>query len=642
MIENSATAGPRPELNFLGENSRWYRVILDEAQAIKNRNSQAAQAAYRLDAQHRLAMTGTPMMNNIEELQSLIRFLRIAPYHESKEFNKAFKPLKTNSTEKLKRTAMKRLQALLKAILLRRTKGSKIDGKPILNLRERVVNRDNAEFDDDQKAFYEHIAQSSRLQFNRYLKAGTIGKNYSNILVMLLRLRQACDHPHLIENHGIPVEIEATEDEMKNYATELNEGAVTRIKEADGAFECPICYDASENPTIFFPCGHDVCGECFTQMMGPSLAARLGEESSAAKCPECRQVVDPHKVLTYNLFMQVHLPERYKEKFDDEVDKEEEHGSDNNSETDSEFDSDDDSVNDNGDLDGFIVKDEEDVTEGLETEDDNLEPWTKVKRDEADESSDDYAKSTSSKKASKRRDKSRSKKKGKGKGKATKPKPTLGQLKKEGLRNKAAKKRYYKRLRKTFVSSAKIETTFGLLQGIRDNDPSEKTIIFSQFTSFLDLIEVPLYERKWSYQRYDGSMNAKDRNEAVEKFSEDRNCNVMLISLKAGNAGLNLNCASQVIILDPFWNPFIEEQAIDRAHRIGQMRDVHVHRVLIPDTIEDRIMALQDKKRDLINQALDEKAAQKVSRLGREELIYLFGSSERDAAVQSDDSSDGE
>lgn len=95
--------------------------------------------------------------------------------------------------------------------------------------------------------------------------------------------------------------------------------------------------------------------------------------------------------------------------------------------------------------------------------------------------------------------------------------------------------------------------------------------------------------------------------------------------MKAGNAGLNLTAASQVIILDPFWNPFVEEQAIDRAHRIGQMRPVRVHRILIQDTVEDRIIALQEKKRELINTALDEKASKGITRLGVSELRFLFG-----------------
>ena len=98
----------------------------------------------------------------------------------------------------------------------------------------------------------------------------------------------------------------------------------------------------------------------------------------------------------------------------------------------------------------------------------------------------------------------------------------------------------------------------------------------------------------------------------------------MLVSLKAGNAGLNLTAASQVIIFDPFWNPYIEEQAIDRAHRIGQRLPVQVHRILVPNTVEDRIITLQEKKRKLIEGALDEKASQNIGRLGERELAFLF------------------
>lgn len=119
-------------------------------------------------------------------------------------------------------------------------------------------------------------------------------------------------------------------------------------------------------------------------------------------------------------------------------------------------------------------------------------------------------------------------------------------------------------------------------------------------------------------------MSSNARNEAVTDFTHKRECKIMLVSLKAGNAGLNLTVASQVIILDPFWNPYIEEQAIDRAHRIGQQKPVEVHRILVPNTVEDRILALQEKKRELIEGALDEKASQSIGRLGTRELGFLF------------------
>jgi SNF2 family DNA or RNA helicase len=132
-------------------------------------------------------------------------------------------------------------------------------------------------------------------------------------------------------------------------------------------------------------------------------------------------------------------------------------------------------------------------------------------------------------------------------------------------------------------------------------------------------------------------MSAGDRNSAVLEFTDNPRCNVILVSLKAGNAGLNLTAANHVVMLDPFWNPFVEYQAADRCYRIGQTRDVTVHRVLISDegfekkvpgqgaTVEDRILALQEKKRELVETALDESAGSSLARLGVRELGYLFG-----------------
>jgi SNF2 family DNA or RNA helicase len=107
-----------------------------------------------------------------------------------------------------------------------------------------------------------------------------------------------------------------------------------------------------------------------------------------------------------------------------------------------------------------------------------------------------------------------------------------------------------KYLRKNWVSSAKVDKCLEIL---RDTDPSTKTIIFSQFTTLLDLLEIPIRGERWGYGRYDGSMTADARHNAVVKFTDDPKCKIMLVSLKAGNAGLNLVAASQVIILDPFW-----------------------------------------------------------------------------------------
>lgn len=222
----------------------------------------------------------------------------------------------------------------------------------------------------------------------------------------------------------------------------------------------------------------------------------------------------------------------------------------------------------------------------------------------------------------------RKKKPKKSKGKKKKKKvTTLAELKANSSRSKAAKARYLKRLQKSFVSSAKIDKTMETLEQIMEDPEQERVLVFSQWTSLLDLLEIPIAGKQtWGYRRYDGSMSATARADAVDEFrNPQKNVRIMLVSLKAGNAGLNLNSASQVIILDPFWNPYIEEQAIDRAHRLGQLRPVTVHRILVQETVEDRIVALQEKKRALISEALDEQQASQIARLDVHQLAYLFG-----------------
>ncbi|KAI9932674.1 hypothetical protein ASPWEDRAFT_22444 [Aspergillus wentii DTO 134E9] len=555
-------------LPVLGPHSKWHRVIIDEAQCIKNRNTKSALACCRINTTYRWCMSGTPMMNNVEELHSLLKFLRIRPYNNLERFNTEFtRPLKSGSAANQEK-AMKQLQVLLKAVLLRRTKYSKIDGKPILQLPERISEKVHAVFSEDEQALYTALETRTQLQFNRYLQAGTVGRNYSNVLVLLLRLRQACCHPHLITDFSVETNANTDELDLVANAKAFGEDVIVRLRDNED-MECPICIDAVDNPIIFFPCGHSTCAECFSRISDPSLSVQQGHDGSVeVKCPNCRGKVDPKKITDHVSFKKVHFPDPSEEE-DPIVPLK--------PAPEAEDDSDDDDSDDEG-LTRFIVNDDEESGS--------------------------------------------SKSKGK---MAKKPKRTLADLKKEASKNQKSKRKYLRRLEKTWIPSAKIEKTLELLQAAYDRGEGEKTIIFSQFTSLLDFLEVPIVRRGWGYRRYDGSMKPADRNSAVLDFTDNPDCRIMLVSLKAGNSGLNLVAASQVIIFDPFWNPYIEEQAIDRAHRIGQLREVHVHRILVQNTVEDRILELQDKKRELIEGALDEKAGKNVSRLGTRELAYLFG-----------------
>ncbi|MCJ1388555.1 hypothetical protein MMC18_001402 [Xylographa bjoerkii] len=593
-------------LPLLGDECKWYRVILDEAQSIKNKATKSAKAVYALQALTRFAMSGTPMMNNVGELFSLIHFLRIKPYCVQEKFNNDFKrPLASSSTT-AKEGAMRKLQALLKAVLLRRTKKSLIDGKPILSLPERTTEIQHAVFSPDEQSFYRDLEAQSQIRFNKYLQQGTVGRNYSNVLVLLLRLRQACCHPHLIKDIGIASGVagDVSEKEMIILAEALAADVVNRIKEA-GAIECPICMDSAENATIFTPCGHSTCSECFTRIQDPTqaMADDEGGEGRVIKCPNCRGKVDPKKVTDYNSFKKVHMPEILEAGTSEDVDPE----ADSESEIEEDDESDDDPT-----LNGFVV------------DDDVVDDESESEKENPGEES--YGKGKTPFEKAKVHKKDRGDIKGKGKAKGPKaPRKTLAQLKVEGRKNAAARKKYLKRLEQNFQSSAKIDKTIEILQAVNDRKEGEKTIIFSQFTSLLDLLENPINQRDWSYRRYDGSMSAVLRNDAVVDFNSKPDCRIILVSLKAGNAGLNLTAASQVIILDPFWNPYIEEQAIDRAHRIGQRRPVQVHRILVPETVEDRIIAMQEKKRAVIEGALDENASASIGRLGTRELAFLFG-----------------
>jgi SNF2 family DNA or RNA helicase len=148
-----------------------------------------------------------------------------------------------------------------------------------------------------------------------------------------------------------------------------------------------------------------------------------------------------------------------------------------------------------------------------------------------------------------------------------------------------------------------------------------KVLVFSQFTSLLAIVRRMLEGAGVTYEYLDGS--TIDRQSRVERFQRDPACPVFLISLRAGGLGLNLTAADYVILLDPWWNPAVESQAIDRTHRIGQTRRVFATRLIARDTVEEKVLLLQERKRDLAD-AIIRADEGPLSRLTREELEGLL------------------
>ncbi len=169
-------------------------------------------------------------------------------------------------------------------------------------------------------------------------------------------------------------------------------------------------------------------------------------------------------------------------------------------------------------------------------------------------------------------------------------------------------------------TSAKLEMLIPSITEVVEE--GHKVLVFSQFTSFLAIVRDRLDQEKIVYEYLDG--RTRNRAAKVERFQTDSNCPVFLISLKAGGLGLNLTAAEYVYLLDPWWNPAVEAQAIDRSHRIGQTQHVFAYRLICRGTVEEKILELQQKKRDLADAILSADNRGAVQNLSREDIEFLL------------------
>lgn len=168
--------------------------------------------------------------------------------------------------------------------------------------------------------------------------------------------------------------------------------------------------------------------------------------------------------------------------------------------------------------------------------------------------------------------------------------------------------------------STKINATISLIKTLTENN--KKILLFSAFTSLLDLVSNQLDKEQISYYMLTGSTNKEDRRKLVNNFNED-DTRVFLISLKAGGTGLNLTSAEAVIHIDPWWNLSAQNQATDRAHRIGQNANVQVYRMIMKDSIEEKILKMQERKANLADSFVEGNDGS-LSKMSKEEILDLF------------------
>lgn len=456
----------------------WYRVILDEAHTVKNRNAKATKACYALRAEYRWCLTGTPMQNNLDEIQSLIKFLRIKPYDDLSVWkNQITKPMNNGRGG----VAIRRLQVYLKIFMKRRTKdvlkqegalnpGGKTEGQENgFKITERKIENIAAEFSPEEREFYDKLEKRADKSLEQMMDGHKI--NYASALVLLLRLRQACNHPHLVggsmaKDQDALTAGQGTLRKMKAVDKDLDDVADILGGLSMETKKCDVCQIELEKDEV--ASGAIRCSEC-----DEGLAVLKREKEFRAKLKREKRK---------SAAIARSQPQRKQNRRVILNDSEEEGDNEENLPRADEAPA----SEDYSDKD----EDEEQEEDGSQLSSEEL----------ATEDEEDGEESTSL----------------------------------------------------PFIKSAKIRHLIAILHS---ECKKHKVIVFSQFTSMLDVIEPFLRKESFIFTRYDGSMRNDLREASLERLRTDTKTRILLCSLKCGSLGLNLTAASRVVILEPFWNP---------------------------------------------------------------------------------------
>ncbi|KAI0178369.1 SNF2 superfamily RAD5 protein [Pestalotiopsis sp. NC0098] len=466
---------------------KFFRVILDEGHNIKNRQAKTSKACYELTAEHRWVLTGTPIVNRLEDLFSLVRFLKVEPWNNF-SFWRTFITVPFESKDFMR--ALDVVQTVLEPLVMRRTKDMKTpDGQPLVPLPPKTVEIVSIELSKQERDVYDHIFNRAKRTFSANVEKGTVMKAYTTIFAQILRLRQSCCHPILVRNQEVVADEEmagAEADAAAGLADDMDLDTLMESFKAtlgneknanaygahvleqirnEAAHECPIC---SEEPMIEHTvtgCWHSACKKCLLDYIKHHT-----DKGELPRCFNCREPIN------------------------------------------------------NRDLFQVIRHDDDPDT------------------------------------------------------RSSTPKVSLQRF---GVNE----------------SSSKVVALLKHLRELRKEHPCMKSVVFSQFTSFMTLMEPALARANMKFLRLDGTMSQKARASVIEEFRNSDKFTVFLISLKSGGVGLNLTQAKRVFMMDPWWSFAVEAQAIDRVHRMGQDDEVKVYRFITENSVEERMLRIQDRKK---------------------------------------------
>ncbi|KAI6153991.1 SNF2 family N-terminal domain-containing protein [Pisolithus tinctorius] len=275
----------------------WLRVILDEAHHCKSRTSKTARAVYALQARRRWAVTGTPIVNKLEDLYSLLKFLNFIPW-SSHSFFRSFITVPFLARDP---KAIEIVQVILESVLLRREKSMRdSNGNRIVELPAKEVLIEKLQFTPAERIIYDSIYDTAKRNFDQLNAKGLVGKNYTHVLAMLMRLRRAVLHPDLVVNPDngsqdpsskpsaidldmLISDISKDSNGEGGSKTAFAENVLANLANASEV-ECPICLDVAESPLIIPQCMHQCCRDCIVAHL--TACSERGEEG---RCPTCSQ-----------------------------------------------------------------------------------------------------------------------------------------------------------------------------------------------------------------------------------------------------------------------------------------------------------------------------------------------------------------
>eukprot|EP00127_Corallochytrium_limacisporum_P003004 Clim_evm51s144 gene=Clim_evmTU51s144 len=449
----------------------FFRVILDEAHIIRNLHSQRTKACIAVPASRRWCVTGTVMLNSINDAQALFAFLRLKPWCEDGFWtHKIGAPCRMGIAD-----GFHWVQCLMRTYCLRRHKNMMIPGRdggseqPLVDLPSKTIRVQSIDLNEQEMEWYTTVWEQVLDTLSAMAEGRASGKQptvspMTAVLVYLTRLRQLCCSmallPHamrqsLLRGRNVKLLEDVTQQWLmlertqgKEFAEKMRDAL---MKSADED-ECVICLELGS--TVITPCGH-----CYHK---PCIMESLNVKES---CPLCRTPVTQNDLLEKPV---------------------------------------------------------------------DVEDLDRAREEEQAKSSE----------------------------------------------------------RERRVREEPSSKLLAGLKYVQEHQKRDQIIVFSSFRTFLDLFSDVLHEHEIRHGMIVGSMNLKERERNLQHF-QDGTSRVLLISLKAGSLGMNLVTANHVLLMDPWWNVAAEEQAIDRVHRLGQHKDVHVTRFCAAGTIEDRILDVQ-------------------------------------------------